>query len=99
MSRVGVRSLRVFEVAEALLSETPPELSVEEVRLVLRYVGRHAIGDGKTDGLRVLIALYHLATKRCAPILMAQALGLALRIHPGRTVRLLATASVHASKV
>lgn len=80
-------SLRVFRIAEALLSGAARAVSPEDARLVLRYVSRHAIGDGKTNRLRVLIALCHVALRRRAPLLLARALGLALRIHPGRTVR------------
>jgi GT2 family glycosyltransferase len=82
-------SLRVFAAAEKLLSNSPAEVSHEDARLLLGYVSRHAIGDGKTNRIRVLIALCHMAARRRAPLLLARALALALRIHPGRAVRLL----------
>jgi GT2 family glycosyltransferase len=82
-------SLRVLAAAEILLSGTPHTVSPEDMRLVLRYVSRYAIGDGKTNRVRVLIALSRMAARGRAPLLLARSLALALRIHPGRTARLL----------
>ncbi len=83
-------SLRAFRAAEALLSDVPGELAWDDARLLISYVSRHSIGDGKSNALRVLIALCREAARRRAPLLLAKAFGLALRIHPGRAMRLLA---------
>jgi GT2 family glycosyltransferase len=81
-------TIRVFKTAEALLAQRPQTVSLEDARLALRYVSRHAIGDGKTNRLRVLIALGGLARRSHAPLMMAKAFGLALLIHPGRALNI-----------
>ena len=82
-------SLRAFRAAEALLEGEGETISEGDARLLLRYLSKNSIGDGKTHRLRVLIALCDEAANRRAARLWLHALGLALRIHPGRSVRLL----------
>lgn len=82
-------SLRAFRAAEALLEGERQMVSQGDARLLLRYLSKNSIGDGKTNRLRVLIALCDEAANRRAALLWLHALGLALRIHPGRSLRLL----------
>jgi GT2 family glycosyltransferase len=82
-------SLHAFRAAEALLEGERRTVSESDARLLLRYLSNNAIGDGKNAHLRVLIALCHEAANRRDALLWLHALGLAIRVHPGRSLRLL----------
>jgi hypothetical protein len=87
-SKAVCESLRAFGAAEALLSIAPDQLAQDDARLLVRYLSRQSIGDGKSNALRVLIELCRHAARRRALLLLAKAFGLALRIHPGRALRM-----------
>jgi glycosyltransferase involved in cell wall biosynthesis len=85
------QAVRALRLAELLICGPAPELSLEDARLTLRYLSRNTIGDGQSRRLLALVALCQAAIRLRAPMLSAAALGMALYIHPGRTVRLLAS--------
>ena len=59
-------------MAEALLGGAGDAVTGEDARLLLRYVSQHAIGDGKTNRVRVLIALARKAAGLRAPFLTVE---------------------------
>jgi GT2 family glycosyltransferase len=80
-------SIQVLRMAEGLLDGPPPVLNKETTQLLLGYVSRHAIGDGKTNRVRLLIALSR--AMQHPSWLMLRALLAAIIIHPGRALKLL----------
>ncbi len=84
-------SVRAFDRAETVLFELDATLSRDDLRDMLSYLSRNQMGDGQRSRLRVLVALCRQAARRRAPLETAATLALALRIHPGRTIRGLVT--------
>lgn len=80
-------SVRAFGIVEALVSDKQGPLSREEGWQILDYVSRNTIGDGKKPSHGVLMALCRQAVQRRAPLQLIAALSLAIRSHPGRTLR------------
>lgn len=84
-------SVRIFERAEDVITgDSDAALTAGDIRDMVRYMAGMTMGDGQHTRLRILVQLSRRAVQLRAPFAFASALGTAFRIHPGRTLRLLA---------
>lgn len=78
-------SIKVFALAQRLLTDSSAHLERTEARLLLRYISRHSIGDGRTNRLRLAMIIFRKAVEWRAAFLLTEALMISFRLHPGRT--------------
>src|SRR5262249_24286294 len=88
-------SVRAFDRADRVLFESDANLSREDVRDMLHYLARNAMGDGRKSRQRVLLALCRHAARIRAPREFSAALTQAMRIHPLRAIHWLVTSFPH----
>ena len=82
-------TVTAFRVAGELVSGRKAETTKEHIALTLRYVSQNTMGDGKKSQMRVLMALLRDGAIRGSLPQLTSALGVAIRLHPGRTLRAL----------
>ncbi|MEJ2117640.1 MAG: glycosyltransferase [Alphaproteobacteria bacterium] len=80
-------TVKAFETARKLTSSELSPLLEGESWQMLRFLFHNQLGDGRNSRHRVLLALSRSAAQRRALFELIVALGMAIKVHPGRTIK------------